>query len=634
MAAETPWEYYNQPANIVTAQIGRMSERADSSLSVANAAIAALMATEIDGNESSPPNLSWPGTPTFTIPRPDRPADRPEGEIDEFHTPYFDPFNDLIAQMNAILNGLGDVDDFTPPIASIPIPGPPAPINTSGRPTRPQTNDIVLPVAPNVDTPAMDTLLAINIPPPPAYQFPEFTDEDASFEGTPVNTVMEWSEPEYTSPVLQDLVREIRRGLAGGTGLHPDIEQALFDRDRGREDTIAFKRVREAWTTWASRGWDMPPGMLVEQVNEAQQDNQLSVSARARDVLAKSAEWEIENWRQSIAQGIGLETVLIDHFNKVVQRAFDAAKARLDAEVELFNSHVSLYNARQNARQINAQVFKTLTEQVIAKLEAWKTLLEGERLKGDLNETTARIFATRVEAVKNIIGIFEAKMRGAEIASQVERNKVEMYRADIQAWAEGINADKTRFDAYETQMRGSEIMARVNETAARAFAATLEAQASINNVKISAIRGKTEVIGAAVGKFVALLQAEREKIAAQATAITAHATAFQADTARYTAELGANTEEARLANAWSEARLRSNVAYYETRTRAYDQAMTRLIERARVVITALTSAGNMASQVAGGAMAAMHVQASLSGSGSASLQNSYSESHNYQYDVE
>lgn len=633
--APPPW-VYQQPANLVIEQIDKMSDRATTALNLAYTTIDALGQLELGSEDTAPPDIAFPDVPGATIERPDKPSIAALGTIDAFVDQDFTEFQNLYDQLDAITADLPEPGDFQSSIGAIVIPAPPEQINMGGVPDHPELVDPTIPDAPVFNVPTLDGLLELNLPVFVMPEFPDFEDADVEFDGADVNPVLAWAEPAYTPTVLTEIAARIKLCLAGGTGMTPEIEAALFSRARGRVDTTALKRTQEAFDTWAGRGFTMPPGMLVEQVNAAQQENQLTVNELASDILAKSAEWEQTNLREAVQQGIALETQLIGQFENYAKRVFDAQKIRVESEIALFQAHVTLFNARQAARQVLVDVFKAKIQAAMSKIDAYKAQVDAELAKAQVNESLVRAYAARIEALKSIVAIFTARVEAVKVQSDMQKNRVDMYKADVDAYSARIGADKLRFDAYESQVKGEAAKAGIIESEARAFAATVEAQTSNGNVKIAAIRGKIDAVGAAVQKFNALTTAERDRIGSQATAIQAKAQAFSADASRYAAELGANVEEARLAITISESRLRNNLAYYETRVREYDQSMNRLIERGRVIVSALAAGGNMAAQLASGAMSAMHVQASLSGSGSASTgwSNSYSYSENHNFEDE
>lgn len=620
---------YDRPASIVEAQIDAMSERADAALGVANQAIAALSMVEFPP-EMGAPNFSLGNIDLPNIEDPAPPSTLAFGEIDDFNAPGFQTLDDLLAG----LTDLATIPEFEPGVASINVPPTPAPIDTSGAPTRPTIAEITVPDDPYVEIPELEPFVELNIPTFTMPEFPVFEDVPVVFEGSAPSTVIQWAEPVYASEVLDDLKREIRRCLAGGTGMTAAVEAALFSRARSRETAVGLRRQQEAFDRAGARGFDMPPGAAFADQHAVQEEVALKELDLSREILAKSAEWEQENLRNAIVQGVALETVLINQHENLAKRVFDAAKTRLEGELRLFDSFVTLFNAKQSARTVAVEVFKAKTGEIQIRLDAYKAQLEGEATKGQINEVRARAYAARVDAMRNIVAVFEARVQAVKARSDVERAKIDLYRGDIDAYAARLNARKVEFEAFGEIVRAEAAKAGIVEANARAFAATVEAISSNNNVKIAAVRARADVILAAVQKFQALLQAERERIASQATAITARAQAFSADVGRYSAQLQRGTEEARLRVTLAEARLRNNLAFYEIRVREFDQLQSRLVEKTRVQVGAISAAGGMASNLAAGAFSAMHVQASLSGNGSASTSSSYSRSDNYNHDVE
>jgi len=623
-----PFYPYDDAAALVKTQIDLLNERADSTLDVANAAITELSNIQLP-DDATPPEYRLDGVNNPSIVRPTSPATNLFGEVGTLEEPDLDTFQDLFGQLDMLA-----IPDYTPPITTLDIPNPPSPIDTGGAPSRPVPNDVTVPDDINPAIPGAPDELQINDIATPGINLPTFADIDVQFEGNEVNTVLSWAEPTYHSDTLDALRATILRWLAGGTGMTLEVEATLFDRARDKLDTTALQAEQNAFDTWASKGWAMPPGMLTEQVNVAQQQAAQGANDLAADILTKSAEWEQENMRQAVTQGIAEEGMLIQQFENVAKRIFDASKARLDADVQLFGQFVALYNAKQTGRQILVSIFDAKLKAALAPLDVMKAELEAEQLKGQINETRARVYATKMEAVKAIVSIFQARVEAAKAKSEVEKNKIDAFKADVEAFAAILTARKTAFDAYDSQMRGETAKGQIVEAYARAHAATVEGINGTNNAKINVVRARIEALGAGVNKYTAKLTAQRDIIGAQGEAVKARASSFSADVQRFSAEIGMNTELARLVQQLTELRLRNNLAFYEIKQKAYDAAMSRALQRTEIAEHGLAAAGGMAAQLAASTMAAGHVQASVSGSGSASSSGSVSTSFNHNFDDE
>lgn len=618
---------YNRPYEIVKEQIDDMSDRADRALSTAFQTINDL--SELDtniGNSVYIPQLEIPELEMAALDKPDKPEAGKFGAINPMQKPSL-----------SIDYGNTNIDpeaapQFSPSAVDINLPAAPNPIDLSGAPVKPALQAITMPNQPSLNMPSMADLTQIQIPDFTFPVLPTFNDEAPEFEGGIPETTINWVEPTYSSSTLEEVRTRVSAMLQGGTGIPPAVEQALFDRAIERENQLTHRAVDEAHQTFASRGFDMPPGMLAKQVNAALEENRFKTSTLAREIMAKCAEWEIENLRVAVERGIAMESMLIDQFNNMAQRSFDLQKLRLDADVQVFNSRVSLFNARQTAYQVAADVYKTKLEGELASIEVFKALIEGEKAKGEINEQHVKVYTARVQAVGQAVEIYKAQMQAAQIQSDTNKNLIEGYRVDIQAYAERINARKVEFDAYEARIRGEAAKVGILDAEARAFAATVQAYESKNNVKISSVRAKTEVINSKVAVFTAELQAERDRVQADLGNIQALTSAYAADVQRFSAEMNAASTERQAATQLQELRLRNNLAYYESQLKAYDATIQRLIQQATLQSDAIKSAGQMASQLAAGAMAATNVSASLSGS--AGVSSSDSISRNYNISVE
>ena len=613
-------DYYSRPYDLVRNQIQDMSTRADAAAFATVQAINDLKGVSSLFSEQETPRVD---ETVFTdlseldlAVRAAQPQVRNFGAIDGFAMPSITDlsFPDIDA---------GDVPTFNPSFTNIALPNAPAPIDMSGRPSRPTLSPVSVPTAPTLSLPALGSIEAISIP---TFAFPELPTFDGtapSVDFIPPSSVLIWSEPIYASTSLDEIRAQVSTMLAGGTGIPPAIEAALFDRARIREDVVALKARQEAVDSFAGRGFTMPPGMLVAQVNAIVEDNQLKAGAINRDILNQSAQWEIDNLRFAVQQGMAIEGVLMNLFQQMAQRTFEAARYKVESEIALYNARVGLFNAQQNAYQVAATVFKIRIEGALAKIEAFKAQIQAQQAIGQVNEQTVKVYQARLEAVRNQVEIYKASMDGARAQSDLNRNEIEAYKTDVSAYAETINAQKIAFDAYESEMKGVTAQTQIIDSQARAFAATVQGYEGKANIKVKGVQAKIEAMQAATSRFTAQVNAQQARTASQAEVVKANVQAFSADVSRYSAELNAGTAHSDMLARLGEARLRNNLAYYEIQVKEHDQKMGRILKQAEINADALKTAGQMSAQLTAGAYAAMHVSASMSGSAGVSASSSY-----------
>ena len=607
--------YYDRPYELVRDQISQQSSRAEGALGRAYTAIEKLAAVSplVEGALPTPPNFEFNNLPTGNV---TAPSSVNFGDVSELRAPSIESID--IDSVDT-----DEIPTFNSSIGSITLPAPPGAIDLSAKPDRPKLNAIIIPGAPEIVQPDLGDLIAINIP---TFRFPELP----TFDGTAPtidfvapSTTLIWAEPVYASTNLTDIQARVKAMLGGGTGLPAAVEAALFDRARGREDVLGLKARQEAFDTFAGRGFTMPPGMLAAQVNAVIEDNRLKASAINRDILTQSAQWEIENLRFAVQQGIALEGTLIAMFQQMAQRAFEAARYRVEAEVSIFNAKVGLFNAQQNAYQVAASVYKTRLEGALAVLEVFKAEIQAQQAIGQLNEQTVKVFQAKLEATRNQVEIYKATMEGVRAQSDVNKNEIEAYKADVSAYAEGIQAQKVIFDAYDSQIKGELGKTQIIEAESRAFAATVQAYDSRSNIKVKNLQVKIEAMQAATSRFSARADMERSRVTSQLGVVQARAEAYRADIGRFSAELNAQTSNTEMNGRLLQARLSNNLAYFEIMLKEYDARMARMLEQSKLQSEAQKAAGQMASQLAAGAMAAIHVSAGMSGSAGISSSESF-----------
>lgn len=622
------WSFFDIPASAVTTNLSIMNGRADSMIGLATGVINNLSAITVDPEPATPiavlPDIVIPAVSKVTPPNN---MDQ-FGSVPAFVTPSFD---DIWATLGF---SLSDVDITVPPFVStvgaLVFPTAPPPIDTSGMPTAPVLDTVTIPTLIDPTMPVLSDLDAIVIPDFTFPTLPTYTDTAPTFDATAPTTVLDYTEPTYSSEVLSDIKSRLRSQLAGGTGIPDAIQQALFDRARAREMFTALEAEQGAFDTYASRNFSMPPGMLVANVNAAREKSRLAQNELERAILIKATDTEIENLKQAVVQGMAYETLLHNYINNVAQRSFEAAKAHLDAGITLYNAQATIFNARSQAYGITAQVFKIRTDAAMEVLEVFKAQIQGEIAKGQVNEQRVRQYEAQVKAVGEVVDIFRAKMEGARVQSEIVKSQIEGYKTGVEAYDAILKARKTAFDAFESEAKGVQAQATALEAEARAYAATVGAQEARSNVKIRYIDARIAAIDSSVKKFASQIEAERDQIAAVLDSIRARATAFTADVGRYTAEIEGLTKTQLASLQIQEARLRNNLAYFETLMHEYDARLGRVLQQTTLKVEGLKSAGQITSTLGAGAMAAIHVQAGITGSGSASDTNNYSVIHNFQ----
>lgn len=518
-----------------------------------------------------------------------------------------------------------DVPDFQSSIASLNIPTPPPWTAPGAAPVRPATADVVLPDAPLLALPQLPSLVDISIPDFAGVLLPTFDATSPEFMASALPGILQWSEPTYHPEVLDEVLTTIRRLWSGGSGIPEAVEQAMVERALSREDMIANREIDSVADEFSLRGFTMPTGMQAARTDQMRQELALKKLGLNRELTIKFAEWQIENVRFGVQQAIAAENVYVNVFLNSAQRVFEAARFQIESQLNIYNAQVALYNARMNGYQIEASVFDTRVKAELSKIEVFKAEIEAEVARGQINEQKVRTYTAQVQALMTEVEIYKAEMQGAQVQSDVIRNQIEAFRADVQAYGERIQADKTRFDAYESQVKGEAAKAGIIDAEARAYAALIQGKSAVADIDVKRAELTVQRNRALIEAYAAELDAEKTRIQSQTAVIQSGAQAYVADTQRFSAQAQAETAKAQVQVAAKEAELRTNVSFYQAQVQAYIGNMEQLIRQAGLVIDALKAAGQISSTLAAGAMAGVHVGATLTGSGAVSASGAYSE---------
>lgn len=576
------------------------------------------------------PAIAMPDAPELTLQLDPIPSTSLEiGAL--LDVPAFAGVDDLLQHIRDLDLSLGDLPS-APQAPLLHIPEAPAE-DAVVAPPRPAIDTTVdLPAPPSTALPEMEALLAINVP---AFEFPDLP----TFNGTspavdfsvPDSVLVNWTEPTYRSQVLDELLAEVRRMMAGGTGLPPAVEQALFARARERASADVERAVQDAFADWAARGFDMPPGMLAKQVSVAREQGQLRAAELNREILIEATKWEIDNLRFAVQQGLALEGLTTNLFENSVKRLYEAARFHAESQISLLNARVAVFNARNEAFRSTAEVYRTQLEGVQARLQAYRTAVDAQAVVGQINAQKVEVFKARLQAVQADVAVFQAMMDGAKLKSEAARVQLEAYRTDVQAYAERLQAQKARFDAYESRLRGESAKADVFEAQTRAYAETVRAITAKTDAQRATAQIATEAARVQLSAYEAQLRGVDQRNQVTFRRLETDADVFRARLSAWDSKARAQQSESELRARHVEATLRTNLAYAETKLKEYQVKLERSMQETQIALESAKAMGQYGAQMAAGALSAVNIGASVSASGGVNESYGRSTTTNYSY---
>lgn len=114
----------------------------------------------------------------------------------------------------------------------------------------------------------------------------------------------------------------------GGTILPPAIEDAVYNRARGRNDMDALAAEQAAYADFASRGFSMPPGAVLALVDAARRISHEKNAGVSSDIAVKQAELLASNVRFALEELNKMRRDAIGDAVKYIGVLVDAIKTR------------------------------------------------------------------------------------------------------------------------------------------------------------------------------------------------------------------------------------------------------------------------------------------------------------------
>lgn len=291
---------------------------------------------------------------------------------------------------------------------------------------------------------------------------------------------------------------------AGGTGVNIEVETALWERDRARLTAEAARAEDEALTTFASRGYILPPGSLAHGVLTIRQGLNNALSQQSRDIAVKAHQDELDNARLAVQQAIGLRgaamSAAINYMQALAvapQIATTLANAQIDGQTRIASARADLYRTVTGAKTeiykavagVESDVYKTVTgaqsdffkAEVGAKSDLYRAQVDGWRA-GITAETDVYRAATGAEtdAYRTMV---DAMMR--------------MYATDAQVAQVPLDAVFKKagldFNVADANLKAKMQMvdAKVRAAIAAAQQVATQAAAALNNLNVSTSVGNT-----------------------------------------------------------------------------------------------------------------------------------------------
>ncbi len=435
-------------------------------------------------------------------------------DVDFPYTVYGSIANPTVDVKSLEPSTLEDVEPLPaePDIIEVKMPEVPKDVDIA-IPTEPSISYPTIPQKPSIITPTMEsvtlgTMLGLIIPGAPAINFKDFSLERPENLSIDIPSFQFALEAISGEAIINDeLYRAAKTRLInniekGGTGLLPEIENAIWQRDLERNEQALMDSRDKITTAWAKKGFSLPDGMLANSIAILQVDYQNRRIDRSREIAIKQAELEQTNLFKSLELGSDLFYKL----NDLLLKFQDFALRTQEDTANFFNEYIDLQIKKHNQNievyKAAASVYEAEIRAQLGKVEVFKAQIEAELAKVKINEQQVSVYSAQITAAiakyrgvldgnESITKIFSSEVQAALAIAQIEETKLKAYAEEVRACLAKADIYRSRVEAMAAQARVSVATSEVNVANMQAWSERVRAINSKYLAKVEKYKAET-----------------------------------------------------------------------------------------------------------------------------------------------
>ena len=492
-------------------------------------------------------------------------------------------------------------------------------------PELPPKIPIQLPKLPDVNLDGITSTIAAlrnNLPKEPSVP------QDIGFIGI-VNQLFTTMQP-HINDAVSGLLTRINAMLGGGTGLPTAVALALRNRAFFVEDRLAAQAEQTAIADWLARGFTLPGGALEVKLAEIRQQNRDKKEELNLNLWIEEAKFEIENLRFAVQQGIAYEAMRKDALVNLYRVAGDLASKAADVQLKLVDAAVNIFQAKAQMWQMQFSTLKDEIQAELAKVEVYKAELEGQKLIGDLNQQDIDAYKARLDALMTRANLYKTEVDAVNSLLQAELGKLQYAAEKVKLYVADVGAWETEWKAYGEAITAESGKTELFKGIVQGFSAETEAYARGVDAAKTQASLKHESLQLKLQAWTAQLEKNKNEVQAEATRLNALSDVYKNQMGGYA--LKHEGEKTRVSSELQKLDYLLNVdrfnADVEIKKATLEQE--KLLQLTKIAQDALDAVARTAAQLAGSAMGAMNVGASISAGSSISQGHSCSESYSYE----
>lgn len=302
--------------------------------------------------------------------------------------------------------------------------------------------------------------------------------------------------------------------LEGGTGMKPEVEDAIYSRAREKNDVEAARVRSAAYTEAASRGFTLPGGALMSAVARARQEAANNNLKASSDIVVMQAEMEQKNLQFAVSASASLRSTVVNATLSYMQnlvglngQALDCAKELLGATIEVYNAQVKAFSVRLEAYRAEAAYYELKLKGALAKIEVYRGEITAMEQLVNIDQLRVATHRSRIESLSSLATLYRSQVEATASRAGLEKLKLDLFSTQVQAHSAQVQAKNAEWQGYSAQIAGQNATAGLYAAQAGAYNTRLEgikvkvgaqvevikAQVATNQARIEQVRAATEV---------------------------------------------------------------------------------------------------------------------------------------------
>jgi hypothetical protein len=415
-------------------------------------------------------------------------------------------------------------------------------------PESPILQDRAAPIAPTTVLPAFGGQLPVDVPNAPVDMSGQFNaayhtaaPEFISMVNGYVDAELHKINPEYHNQMAR-IETQLATYLNGGTGIKPAVENAIYERARGKNDSEA-RRVRDAaYGEAASRGFSLPTGVLMSSMQQARQAGADNNARAAGDIVIMQAEMEQKNLQFAVTTSANLRTAMLNATLSYMQnltqlngQALDYAKNMLGAIVEMYNISVKVYSAKLDAYKAEAAVFETLMRAALAGIEIYKAEIDALKTLAQVDMVKIDVYKARIDVLTSLSNMYKTQVEAVVSKASLEKLKIDVFQAQVQAYGAQVQAKSSEYQGYTAAINGEKSkveyfgeQVKAYNAQVQGYKATIDAKSEVVKAASLTNESRARMYTASLSGYQSIVQANGEIARTKLENQRQHLVSFQA----------------------------------------------------------------------------------------------------------